>query len=58
MLTWQRYATSVTTGFVIRELSRKANIGVQEFMVKPPTLTLSLPKPYLSPSTPTINLQP
>jgi len=30
----QRYATSVTTGFVIRELSRKAGIGVQEFMVR------------------------
>ncbi|KAJ1495169.1 hypothetical protein T484DRAFT_1763651 [Baffinella frigidus] len=38
MLTWRalsaRYATSVTTGFVIRELSRKAGIGVQEFMVR------------------------
>ena len=30
----QRYATSATTGFVIRELSRQAKVGVQEFVVK------------------------
>ena len=30
----QRYATSATTGFVIRELSRQASVGVQEFVVR------------------------
>ncbi|EKX51447.1 hypothetical protein GUITHDRAFT_84989 [Guillardia theta CCMP2712] len=30
----QRYATSVTTGFVIRELARRAGINVQEFVVR------------------------
>lgn len=30
----QRYATNAETGFMIRELSRRAGIDVQEFMVK------------------------
>ena len=30
----QRYATNGDSGFVVRELARRAGIGVQEFMVK------------------------
>lgn len=30
----QRYATSATTGFVIRELSRRGDLGCQEFVVR------------------------
>eukprot|EP00286_Rhodomonas_abbreviata_P005667 CAMPEP_0181316140 /NCGR_PEP_ID=MMETSP1101-20121128/15738_1 /TAXON_ID=46948 /ORGANISM="Rhodomonas abbreviata, Strain Caron Lab Isolate" /LENGTH=468 /DNA_ID=CAMNT_0023423371 /DNA_START=30 /DNA_END=1436 /DNA_ORIENTATION=+ len=30
----QRYATTATTGFVIRELSRRAQLGCQEFVVR------------------------
>ncbi len=30
----QRYATNSTSGFVIRELARRAEIGVQEFVVR------------------------
>jgi len=30
----QRYATNGDTGFVVRELARRAGIGIQEFMVK------------------------
>ena len=30
----QRYATSAETGFVVRELARRAQTAVQEFMVR------------------------
>ena len=30
----QRYATNGDSGFVVRELARRAGIGIQEFMVK------------------------
>ena len=39
----QRYATSATTGFVVRELSRMADLGApQEFVVRHPMLLRSV----------------